>query len=105
MAEQITGADLRLCLPRNEIPTADFIALAKELMLFKPTGFTANRAVRHFRRLGRRIYWDILRRNLEEDAVFESKAHGDYGGAAVRKAEYAGGNAAESQAAQSFGGA
>ena len=81
MAEQITGADLRLCLPRNEIPTADFIALAKELMLFKPTGFTANRAVRHFRRLGRRIYWDILQQNLEEDAVFESKAHGDYGGA------------------------
>lgn len=80
MSDQIKGADLLLCLPRKEITTEDFIALAKELMLFKPHEITANRPVRHFRRLGRRVYFEILRQNLEEDAVFESKAHFGYGG-------------------------
>lgn len=43
MTEKITGAELRLCMPRNEIPTEDIIALAHELMRFQPTDFKSTR--------------------------------------------------------------
>lgn len=74
MAENRIGSELRLCLPRSEIPTEDIIALAKELMRFQPTGFKSTPKARQFRRLGSKTFREQLRLNLAYDDTMHMRA-------------------------------